>query len=236
MDTQKISLYELIGVSNQATQAEITKAYRVMALRVHPDKNPGDYENAQKNFQKLNEAYNILSDPKKKLLYDQTGETEASDEFFEAYEYYRGLYGKLSMEDIESFAVKYKDSSDEIEDIVRFYLEKNGDMRDILHYVPLSEKADLPRFWNILDELIQAKKLPKSKKYEASKKKVKDIREEKEIVETDTKGKKESDEKMMALIRQIKGRQNKPEEFFNHLEEKYGKKPAKKPLKKRKMK
>ncbi|OMJ81555.1 hypothetical protein SteCoe_17964 [Stentor coeruleus] len=236
MDTQKISLYELIGVNKQATQAEITKAYRIMALRVHPDKNPGDYENAQKNFQKLNEAYNILSDSKKRQLYDTTGETEASDEFFEAYEYYRGLYGKLKMEDIDSFAAKYKDSSDEIEDIVRFYLEKNGDMREILHYVPLSERADLPRFWNILDDLIQAKKLPKSKKYEASKKKVRDIKEEKEIIENDTKEKSENNENMMALIRKIKGRQNDPEEFFNHLEEKYGKKPVKKTLKKRKIK
>ncbi|OMJ83391.1 hypothetical protein SteCoe_15728 [Stentor coeruleus] len=105
-------------------------------------------------------------------------------------------------------------------------------MKDILHCVPLSERADLPRFWNILDELIQAKKLPKSRKYEASKKKVKDIKEEKEIVETDKKKKGEPDENMLALIRKIKGKQNNPDEFFNNLEEKYGKKTEKKTEKK----
>jgi molecular chaperone DnaJ len=64
--------YEVLGVSKSATQDEIKKAYRKSALKYHPDKNPGDAA-AEKKFKEISEAYEVLSDEKKKQIYDQYG-------------------------------------------------------------------------------------------------------------------------------------------------------------------
>ncbi len=68
----KEDFYEILGVSKSASAAEIKKAYRKKAIQFHPDKNPGD-ENAEKQFKKAAEAYEILSDQDKRSKYDQFG-------------------------------------------------------------------------------------------------------------------------------------------------------------------
>ncbi|GGN03595.1 chaperone protein DnaJ 1 [Thermus composti] len=62
--------YAILGVDRNATQEEIKRAYRRLALKYHPDKNPGDKE-AEERFKEINEAYAVLSDPKKRAQYDQ---------------------------------------------------------------------------------------------------------------------------------------------------------------------
>lgn len=66
--------YNVLGVSRQATPDEIKKAYRKLALKFHPDKNPGD-KTAEDKFKEATEAYDVLSDAKKKQMYDQFGHT-----------------------------------------------------------------------------------------------------------------------------------------------------------------
>ncbi|WP_088323019.1 molecular chaperone DnaJ [Polaribacter tangerinus] len=68
----KQDYYEILGISKNASQAEIKKAYRKMAIKYHPDKNPDD-KVAEENFKKAAEAYEILSDENKKARYDQYG-------------------------------------------------------------------------------------------------------------------------------------------------------------------
>ncbi len=65
-------LYEILGVSKQASDDEIKKAYRKLAMQHHPDQNKGD-KNAEKKFKEISASYEILKDPQKKAAYDQYG-------------------------------------------------------------------------------------------------------------------------------------------------------------------
>ena len=69
-----IALYELLGVGPKATPEELKKGYRQMCLKWHPDKNT-DKIASKERFQKICEAYAVLSDPTRRKLYDETGQT-----------------------------------------------------------------------------------------------------------------------------------------------------------------
>lgn len=96
---EKRDYYEVLGVSKTATADELKKAYRKMAIKYHPDKNPGDKE-AEEKFKEAAEAYDVLSDPEKRQKYDQFGHNMGPQGFpgggggFHA--------GGMSMEDIFS--------------------------------------------------------------------------------------------------------------------------------------
>ena len=68
----KRDYYEILGVSKNASDDEIKKAYRKLAVKYHPDKNPGDKE-AEAKFKEINEAHDVLSDKQKRARYDQFG-------------------------------------------------------------------------------------------------------------------------------------------------------------------
>jgi len=68
----KRDYYEVLGVSKNASDDEIKKAYRKLAIKYHPDKNPGDKE-AEAKFKEINEAHDVLSDKQKRARYDQFG-------------------------------------------------------------------------------------------------------------------------------------------------------------------
>ena len=69
---QKRDYYEVLGVQKNASEDEIKKAYRKIAIKYHPDRNPGDKE-AEEKFKEAAEAYNVLHDPKTRQQYDQFG-------------------------------------------------------------------------------------------------------------------------------------------------------------------
>ena len=68
----KRDFYEVLGVAKGTSDEDIKKAYRKLAVKYHPDKNPGD-KAAEEKFKELGEAYSILSDHQKKAAYDQHG-------------------------------------------------------------------------------------------------------------------------------------------------------------------
>lgn len=69
----KRDYYEVLGISRSASQDEIKKAYRRLALRYHPDKNPDNSKEAEEKFKEVSEAYKVLSDSEKRQIYDQYG-------------------------------------------------------------------------------------------------------------------------------------------------------------------
>ena len=66
--------YDILGVSKDADAATLKRAYRKLAMKWHPDKNKDNVEQAQAKFQEISEAYDVLSDPEKRKIYDQFGE------------------------------------------------------------------------------------------------------------------------------------------------------------------
>ena len=90
----KRDYYEVLGVSKSASADEIKKAYRKLAIKYHPDKNPGD-KGAEEKFKEAAEAYEVLSDENKKARYDQFGHAGMGGAA-------GGGYGGMNMEDIFS--------------------------------------------------------------------------------------------------------------------------------------
>lgn len=78
-----IDYYKVLGINKSASQDDIKKAYKKMARKFHPDLNPND-DNAHKQFQQINEANEVLSDPEKRKKYDQYGENWKHADQFEA--------------------------------------------------------------------------------------------------------------------------------------------------------
>lgn len=99
---EKRDYYEILGVQKNATADELKKAYRKLALKYHPDKNPGDKE-AEEKFKEAAEAYDVLSDADKRARYDQFGHSMGPQGFgggAGGFGGYGGFGGGMSMEDI----------------------------------------------------------------------------------------------------------------------------------------
>ncbi len=96
---QKRDYYEVLGVQKNASEDEIKKAYRKIAIKYHPDRNPGDKE-AEEKFKEAAEAYNVLHDPKTREQYDQFGFDGPKMGGFDGFSGFGG--GSMNMDDIFS--------------------------------------------------------------------------------------------------------------------------------------
>lgn len=88
--------YEILGVSRNATEKELKEAYRKLVRKYHPDLNPNNREQAEKIFREINEAYEVLSDPEKRKLYDKYGHNWKNFSQFKDYENIYQQYNKGS--------------------------------------------------------------------------------------------------------------------------------------------
>ena len=68
-----LNYYSVLEVPKGASDAEIKKSYRKLAMKWHPDKNPDNVEESLKKFQEIGEAYDVLIDPQRRAIYDQYG-------------------------------------------------------------------------------------------------------------------------------------------------------------------
>lgn len=87
--------YEILGVNRDADQEEIKKAYRRLALKYHPDRNPGNKE-AEERFKEAAEAYEVLSNQEKRRVYDQRGRAGVRDMGFKGFDNYEDIFSNFS--------------------------------------------------------------------------------------------------------------------------------------------
>ena len=83
--------YEVLGVNRNTSPEEIKRAYRKVALKYHPDKNPGD-KTAEEKFKEASNAYDVLSDPEKRKIYDTRGHAGVHNAGFEGYTNFEDIF------------------------------------------------------------------------------------------------------------------------------------------------
>ena len=85
--------YEILGVEKSASDDELKKAYRKLAKKWHPDANPDNKEEAEKKFKEIGEAYEVLSNPEKRKMYDQFGTADPQQAGFGGFDGFGGFGG-----------------------------------------------------------------------------------------------------------------------------------------------
>eukprot|EP00899_Mesostigma_viride_P020788 jgi/Mesvir1/28710/Mv19681-RA.1 len=243
-DGEKKSLYEILGVPSTATQGEIKKAYYSMALKLHPDKNPGN-EEAHRNFQTLQRVYAVLGDADKRAIYDKTGSLEDSEElggeqFEQLYNYYRSMYPEVTVDAIESYENTYRGSELETKELKELYTKHQGNMRMVFQWQICSEESlDSHRFMEAIQAGIAAGELKSYPKFQAWAKKVAATPAPADVLQkpiSEHRGGKESSKKekrgdggagdLMAMIK--RNNQARAMTIVDALESKYGGSTARK--------
>jgi len=200
------SLYLALEVDKKATPEEIRKSYRKLALRCHPDKNPGD-EEAKEKFQLLQKVISILGDVEKRALYDQTGCTEddalSGDAAESLKEFFRSMFKKVTDADIEEFEANYRGSDSEKKDLKDLYKKFKGNMdRLFCSMICSEEKLDSHRFKDVIDEAIAEGELKTTKAYQKWAKKVSETKAPTDPLVKRGKKKKQPGTDIVALITQ----------------------------------
>ena len=91
----KRDYYEILGVSRNAAENDLKASYRKLALKYHPDRNPGDKE-AEDNFKEAAEAYEVLHDAEKRAIYDQYGHAGLEGSGFSGFGGFEDIFSSFS--------------------------------------------------------------------------------------------------------------------------------------------
>ncbi|CAG9473544.1 DnaJ protein, putative [Plasmodium vivax] len=136
---------------------------------------PLTLQKCKEMFLQIQKAYEILRDPEKRKNYDEFGLEDEECSEFKNYLNPKLFHARIKVEDILNYEKKYKNSSDEKEDLIEFYNKFNGKLTHILEYIPFSEEADLGRFLDIYSGLFKSKEIEKTPDYEKSLKNINNI-------------------------------------------------------------
>ena len=158
---QSKDLYLIFGVEKIAPVEEIKKSYRKLALKHHPDK--GGNEEA---FKCLCMIYEVLSNSEKRSIYDEQGwdgilnldndhgDSEKDYEYW--YSFYRNLFPKINVNDIEKYKNDYVGSQEQKNDIIEAYQKYDGDIEKILEWALFIEAGEECELCRIIDEAIDS--------------------------------------------------------------------------------
>jgi len=239
------NLYAVLGLipenATEASTKEIKRAYYKSSLKFHPDRvqnedgASGDQKTlATRRFQLLGKVYAVLSDSETKKIYDETGCVDEEcdvDDGRNWEEYWRLLFKKVTVEDIEKFKSKYKGTQEEIDDLKAQYLSHEGDMELIYESsICVDSEDDRDRIRSILQHLIDEgdlERFPKFNRKETEKQKrarlrkaEKEAGEAAEMLQEITGKGQVTDQELSNII--AKRNQNRGNSFLQNLEEKYG--------------
>ncbi|RWS06627.1 DnaJ-like protein subfamily C member 9 [Dinothrombium tinctorium] len=224
------NLYEILEVERDASEAAIKKAFRKLSLKHHPDRFQ-DADESQKaditrRFQVLAKAHFVLNDKEKRAIYDETGIVVDEDTFgddVDWMDYWRVLFPRITIKDIESFFAKYIDSEEEKQDLITIYNRFKGNM-DLIAESMIG--FDEQRTRQMIETLIANKEVPEFDaftKEPESKRLKRKKRFDKEAKEAEKEAAKESAQ-MNDLVRaiQLKNKSNF-DDLVSRLEDKYAK-------------
>ncbi|MCM8764876.1 MAG: molecular chaperone DnaJ [Candidatus Omnitrophica bacterium] len=131
---EKRDYYEVLGIGRGASIDEIKKAYRDLALKYHPDRNPGNKE-AEEKFKEITEAYEVLSDPEKRRTYDQFGHAGFGPQGFD----WRQDFGRVRMDFSDLFGDFFSDFFSDIFGKEDIRTENRGEDVEMRISIPLKD-------------------------------------------------------------------------------------------------
>lgn len=234
MAPKETAYYDLLGLSPTATTAEIRKAFRLLALKHHPDR-AGNTQPATDFFTQLRAVHDLLSDPARREEYDTHGDTgtlHGGDSKLDidcAAAFFASAGARVSEQDILKYEGEYRNGKDEQEDLMEFYKRFVGNVKRVLDYIPYSDESDLVRFVQFWDGNIEKGDLEQEDKYAKARKALlkegkgqeRDLSENPEVDETEGdsgKSKKRKRKETAAetdLVAQILSRRQKGKEGFD---------------------
>ncbi|XP_040218219.1 dnaJ homolog subfamily C member 9 [Rana temporaria] len=233
-------LYTVLGVRRTAGEAEVRRGYRKTSLKVHPDRvSEEEKDEATLKFQILGKVYSVLCDQEQRAVYDEQGivdeESDAISQDRNWEEYWRLLFKKITVEDIQAYEDKYIGSDEERADIIQAYTDFEGDMDSIMDSVIFADIDNEPRIREIIQKAIKKKEVPTYDDYVKEPKKKRDRRrkraaEEAQEAEEMKKelGLDDEQDDLKALIqRKQKDREKDLDGFMAQLEAKYCNNPKK---------
>ncbi|XP_057667068.1 dnaJ homolog subfamily C member 9 [Diorhabda carinulata] len=148
--------YEILQINHDASEKEIKKAYHRMSLLVHPDRVSSDQkEIATEKFKILSKIHSILQIKEKRKLYDNYGEfDDEMDTSSNWLNYWRNMFKKIELKDIQEYEKKYVGSENELRDIKKAYVGSRGNMDTILEMLPFSDCDSEPRIIEIVQKMV----------------------------------------------------------------------------------
>ena len=174
---ENIHPYEILGVSSDSNKRDIVVAYRKKCLKYHPDKAPGKRE----EFDKIQLAYLVLSDERKRERYDKTGVVSVkeveNDENFDWREYFQTQFKEVTKDMIVEDKKQYQNSEEELDDIRDEIIDVKGNVEKLFERIPHLEfsKEEEERVYGIIEKLIEKGELkdediPQFSKYTSERK------------------------------------------------------------------